>query len=93
MSAFHGVYLEVWSNIVFSACQTDIASPGLMLEDVQRKECVTLADKLVGLGNTTLEELFEVADTNGDSIVMRSEIGEVFQSLALQRSDDLCFTC
>ena len=47
---------------MFSACLTNIASPGLMLEDVQRKECVTLADKLVGLGNTNLEELFEVQE-------------------------------
>ena len=80
------------ANIIFSACQTDIASPGLMLEDVQRKECVNMADELVGLGNTNLEELFEVADTNGDGIVMRSEIGEVFQSLALQRTDN-CIAC
>ena len=57
-----------------------------MLEDVQRKDCVTFVDQVVGLGNSDIIELFEAADTNGDGIVMRSELGEDFQSLALQRS-------
>ena len=82
-------------DTVFEACQTDPASPGLTLKDVQRKECITFADDLVGLGNNDVDELFEVADANGDGIVMRSEVGEVFQSLALQRTNDpyICSRC
>ena len=71
---------------MFDVCQTDLATPGLMLEDVQKEECVTFADELVGLGNSDVDELFKAADANEDGIVLRSEVNEVFQSLALSRS-------
>ena len=73
-------------DTIFDACQTDLAKPGLMLEDVQREECLTIVDHLAGESNGNIDDLFQVADTNGDGIVMRSEVSEAFQSLSLLRS-------
>ena len=73
-------------DAVFEVCQTDLSRPGLMLEDVQREECLSFADQLVGLGDSNVDELFNAADANDDDIVMRSEVNEAFQSLALSRS-------
>ena len=65
----------------------DHTSPGLMLEDVQRKECLSIVEHLAGESNGNIDDLFEVADTNGDGIVMRSEVSEAFQFLSLLRSN------
>ena len=73
-------------DTIFDACQTDLAKPGLMLEDVQREECLTIVDHLAGESNGNIDDLFQVADTNGDGIVMRSEVSEAFKSLSLLRS-------
>ena len=73
-------------NTIFEACQNDPTNPGLILEDVQRVECVAAVDQIVGESNGAIDYLFEAADTNGDGIVMRSEVSEAFHSLALQRS-------
>ena len=82
-------------DTIFNVCQTNPASPGLMLEDIQIKECFAITDQLVGLGNVKMDDLFVAADVNDDGIVMRSEVNEAFQSLALKRSPNLysCPTC
>ena len=77
-------------NTIFEACQSDIENPGLILEDVQREDCIAAVDGIVGESNGDIDYLFEAADANGDGIVMRSEVSEAFQSLALQRSQKTC---
>ena len=78
---------EAIVDAIFEACQSDVASPGLVLEDVQGKACITAVDEFVGGSNGgNIDDLFEVADSNGDGIVMRSEVSDAFQALTLQRS-------
>ena len=81
-------YLNLFSLIglemidtIFDACQTDFTSPGLMLEDVQREACLTIIDLLAGGRN--IDAIFKAADTNGDGIVMKSEVKEAMKSLHL----------
>ena len=73
-------------DAIFEACQSDVASPFLVPEDVQRKGCITAVDQIVGGSNGSIDNLFKVADSNGDGIVMRSEVSDAFKALTLQRS-------
>ena len=73
-------------DLIFYACQPDLESPGMLLEDVQSKDCLTIIDQLVGESNGNIDDLFDAADTNGDGIVIRSEVSKAFQSLSLLRS-------
>ena len=78
---------------IFEACQSD--SPGLLLEDVQRKGCIAVVSNIAGEINDDIDHLFEAADTNGDGIVVRSEVKEAFESLSLLRvsgDDEPCET-
>ena len=68
-------------DTIFDACQTDLTSPGLMLEDVQKEACLTIIDLLAGGRN--IDAIFKAADTNGDGIVMKSEVKEAMKSLHL----------
>ena len=77
-------------DTIFDICQTDLASPGLMLEDVKRENCANLADQLVGMRNEEIEPFFEQVDANGDGIVMRYEVFEAFQALAREESGEFC---
>ena len=70
---------------IFDACQTDLASPGLMLEDVLKKDCASTIDLLAG-SNGNIDSLFQAVDIDGDGIVIRSEVNEAFQSLTQLRS-------
>ena len=67
---------------IFDACQTDLASPGLMLEDVQREACASTIDLWAG-SNGNIDSLFQAVDTDGNGIVMRDEVNEAFKSFAL----------
>ena len=77
-------------DTIFYACQTDPSSPGLMLEDVQRMDCLEIIDHLAGASESNIDTIFKAADTNGDGIVMISEVSEAFQSLALLRKKKKC---
>ena len=78
--------LESVVDTIFEACQSDVEGPGLVLEDVQRKACITAVDEIIGGSNGSIDDLFEAADSNGDGIVMRSEVSDAFKALTLQRS-------
>ena len=77
-------------DTIFDACQSDPATQGLTLEDVQREECVAAVDEIVGESNGAIDYLFEAADANGDGIVIRSEVTDAFDSLAVLRSNPPC---
>ena len=78
---------EVIVDTIFEACQSDVVSPGLVLEDVQRKACITAVDQIVGVSKGgKIDKLFEATDSNGDGILIRSEVSDAFKALTLQRS-------
>ena len=56
--------------------------------EIEKEECVNTLESLAGIPFNQIEPLFKEADANGDGVLLKDEVMEVYGGMALMRSGD-----